>query len=65
MRKPVFAYAKTKAQITDSKISLLPKSENSVQFVSDLIGNPEDTFSHDVAEFTCSIFSQLKYILKS
>ena len=42
---------------TDSTIALLPKSEISslkpssvaVQFVSDLVGNPEDRFSNDAA----------------
>ena len=44
----------------DSTIPLLPKSENfkppaifcgcTARFVSDLVGNPEDWFSHDAAQ---------------
>ena len=59
MRKPDFAYAKTKMQISfavtylDITIPLLSKSEISslaifsdlaAQYMSDLLGNPEDLF---------------------
>ena len=69
MRKPIFAYAKTKTQIsfavaakpisafvfdTDSTISLLLKTLAvfcgcTARFVSDLVGNHEDRFSHNEA----------------
>ena len=48
---------------TDSTIPLLPKSEIScfkpsyvtvVRFVSDLVGNPEDQFSHNEAHISSS-----------
>ena len=44
-------------RFTDSAIPPLPKSEISsssctAQFVSDLVGNPKDRFSHDAAHFS-------------
>ena len=75
VRKPVFAYAKTKAQISfavtaklisdfvfatqmvHSLYFLNPKFQASryllwlhSPFVSDLVGNPEDRFSHNEAQ---------------
>ena len=36
----------------DSTILLLPKPRGyAVRYVSDLVGNPEDRFSHDMAHF--------------
>ena len=66
MRKPAFAYAKTKTQISfavtaklisafvfatrivQSLYFLNPKFQ--ARFVSDLVGNPEDRFSHNEAQ---------------
>ena len=61
MRKPVFAYAKTKAQINTFGfptwiVQSLFKYQTSSHllwlstwFVSDLVENPKDRFSHDAA----------------
>ena len=44
---------------TDSTIPLIPKTEISIfcdytaRFVSDLLGNPEDRFSHNEAPMVC------------
>ena len=76
MRKPDFAYVKTKAQIscavTAKLISafvfatrivhfllyLYPKFQDSsflLSFVSDLVGNPKDLFSHDAAQLASGV----------
>ena len=77
MRKPDFAYAKTKTQISfavtaklisafvfatrivQSLFFLSPKFQRlaifcgcTARFVSDLVGNPEDRFSHNEAQIT-------------
>ena len=73
MKKPAFAYEKTKAQISafvfasrivQSLNFLNPKFQASsyifygctARFVSDLVGNPEDGFSHNEAHIVLGNF---------
>ena len=57
---------------TDSTISLLAKSEISshcylcgctARFVSDLVGNPEDRFSHNEAHFKSLVIVTPRYLM--
>ena len=75
MRKPFFAYAKTKAQISafvsatwiEKILYLLSLLRNfkplavfcgcSLRFVSDLVGNLENRFSHNEAQMTIICFN--------
>ena len=56
IRKPDFAYAKTKALISFAEVQnfkpLAIFCGCTARFVSDLVGNPKDWFSHNEAQIT-------------
>ena len=64
MRKPFFLHMQADQRLcfryTDSTIPLLPKPlailcDCTARFVLDLVGNPEDRFSHNEAQFVHQI----------